>query len=96
MSDCTLTGFRLVRFELGLVADLMFENPYTAQFYLMLEFRKGIAVTREFFAGDRPAQMVYLNNLNKIVKHKVGSDDEKNLTYVFTDNSSFSMGDDSA
>ena len=94
MSDYTLTGFRLVRFELGLVADLMYENPCTAQFYIMFEFRKGIAVAREIFAGDRPAQTVYLNNLNKIVKYKVGNDNEKNLTYVFTDNSSFSMGDD--
>ena len=92
MFDYTFEGFRFVSIELGLVADLMFENLYTAQFYTILTFRKGVTISKQSFAGNNDSQAIYLGNLGKIVKYQSINEVDKVMTFVFLDGSSISMG----
>ena len=90
MESVSLSGFRFIKMEFGLVADLMFKNPCTTQFYTMFEFHKGTSVVKDIFCGNDSLPNASLQNLGKIVKVKCVT--EGKTTYTFTDDSWTSIG----
>ena len=87
-----LSGFRLIRFEQGMVSDLMHKHEYRCAYYFALVFVRGLEQRYEYFPGKESFDFG-LTNLGKVVDNHICVFDPKNtnelleVTYFFSDGS---------
>jgi hypothetical protein len=90
MVDRKLAGARFVRISYGLVADLPVKHNYTDQFYVALEFQKGVETFNDCYSLATLTPRLCLRDLGEILKHKTQTEDQ--VFYTFTDNSIMPVG----
>ena len=87
--DYKLAGSRFTEIKYGLVADLLAKNPYTAQCYVSLEFKRGVEIVSDIYQVHLFAGLT-LEYLGKTLKHKEQVD--RKISYTFTDGSIMTVG----